>query len=495
MEQLIDMLLKDVAKLGTYIVCTTTDATRHFEEQYRKAGLPTDESKIAAVSILETVHITLGEPYITKGKLTQLLAAHLVKGPQLGLKNYIFALRNLLSHSQYKEYIKAIEKPSLKLSDQALFLQYVEERLGEPLEQQVADTWRLLYAFVEASTGMNRVLSMDTDSEDYAIYSLLLPHLVNPAMAILKERTMSALDDEALEVTYEAVLQDEELDSWLRAAGIYLTDLDVATLLEGQTFVNGKHASLVLLAKMLQTVSDQYNELVRTPAQAVKETAQKAKKVQPIKPAKSDKQWQKEIYELEKERDVLKAETEQLQDTIKQLEQQQRNLTKELLNVKNENTALQDDVAQLIEEPTISKQAMQMVQQLGKLVGDLQQELLKEPAPVSEMDEAFIEQIRHLKLAVVGGHQKYHAQLKSALKNEQLLCINPDSLNFDPKKLSNYDVIVFSSGYSNHSLYNKAFDYLKRSGEKDKCLMLGTQPNANGLAARIVHFINGIEQA
>lgn len=493
MEELIDMMLKDVAKLGTYIVCTTAEATRHIEEQYRKAGAPTDESKMEAVAILKDVHITLGEPYLTKGKLTQLLAAHLVKDSQLGMKNYIFALRNMLSHSSYKEYIKAIEKPSLKLTEQELFLRYVEERLGEQLDTYAADTWKLLYTFVEACTMINRMWTMDSDSEEYAICSLLFPSIVNPAMAILKERVTCVLHDVDCNVTFEAMMQDEELKGWLHAAGVFLPDLNVATILEGQTFIDGKHASIVLLANMLQTVSDQYIEVARSPMVASKEPVQKVKKVQQMKPIKSDKQWQKEIYELQKERDDLIVQKNELYDAVKQLEQQQRELTKELLSLKNDNKQLNDDLAQLIEEPTISKRAVEMMQQLGQLVGDLQQELLKEPEQTVEENQSFIDQISHLRLAVVGGHQKYHAQLKSALKNDQLLCINPDSLNFDPKKLSNYDVIVFSSGYSNHSLYNKAFDYLKRNGEKEKCLMLKTQPNANGLAERIFYFMNGIE--
>lgn len=492
MEQLIEMMMKDVVKLGTYIVSITNDATKHIEEQYRKAGSPTEESKALAAEILADVHITLGEPYIVKGKLSRLLAAHLAKDSQLGMKNYIFALRNMLTHSHYKEYMKALDKPSLKLTEQELFIQYVEERLGEQLEDYSKDTWKLLYMFVEASTMINRILSMEPESEEHALFSLLLPSLVNPAMAILKERAATSLDEQKLHVTYEAMMQDEELNSWLRAANVYLRDVDVASL-EGQQFVDGKHASVVLLAKMLQTVSEEYIEGMAAPQLVVKEAAQKVKKAQPMKPVKSDKQWQKELYELEQERDALKAENKQLNDAMKQLEQQQRDLSKELLALKNENEAITGDLAQLLEERTVSKQAVQMVQQLSQLALDLQQELLKEPEPIMEADPTFIEQIQQLKLAVVGGHQKYHAQLKSTLKNEQLLCINPDSLNFDPKKLSNYDVIVFSSGYSNHSLYNKAFDYLKRNGEKDKCLMLKTQPNANGLAKRIYHFIHGIE--
>jgi len=145
----------------------------------------------------------------------------------------------------------------------------------------------------------------------------------------------------------------------------------------------------------------------------------------------------------------------------------------------------------LMEEPTVSKKAQQMMAQLGQLVGELQQELLKKPEQVEVVDPTYVELIRGVRLAVVGGHQKYHAQLKAMLKNEQLLCIGPNALNFDPRKLSSYDVIVFSSGYSNHSLYEKAFDYLKRNGEKEKCLMLHTQPNANGLAARVYQFLNG----
>lgn len=488
------MLVKDVAKLGSYLVCTTSDATKHFDEQYRKASAPTEESKRLATSILKDLHITLGEPFLTKGKLTQLLAAHIVKDSQLGMKNYLFALRNMLSHSQYKEYIKAIEKPSLKLTEEKLFLQYVEERSGEQLDAYTADTWRLLYTFIDACTMINRIWSVDRQTEEYAMYSLLLPHLVNPTMAILEERMKFGLQEGKFKVTAEAIAQDEELEGWLRAAGIYIQDVDVKAMLEGQTFVDSKHASIMLLGKMLQTVSEQYSEVLATPVQAIKEPAQKAKKVQQVKSVKSDKQWQKELYELEKEREALVAQNKQLNDAVKQFEQQQRDLAKELLALKQENKELQDDLALLMEEPTISKQAIQMVQQLGQLVGDLQLELLKEPEPIIKEDQTFIDQISHLKLAVVGGHQKYHAQLKSALKNEQLLCINPDSLNFDSKKLSNYDVVVFSSGYSNHSLYNKAFDYLKRSGEKDKCLMLKTQPNANGLAKHIFNFINGVEQ-
>ena len=69
-----------------------------------------------------------------------------------------------------------------------------------------------------------------------------------------------------------------------------------------------------------------------------------------------------------------------------------------------------------------------------------------------------------------------------------ILTIGPDDLNFDPRKLLKYDVVVFTSGYTNHSLYNKAFNYLKKNNAKSNCLMLQTQPNAKQLSKHIYEF-------
>ena len=293
-------------------------------------------------------------------------------------------------------------------------------------------------------------------------------------------------------------MDNEHLLNWVRQEGLVLEDLLVDSTLSAAQFqrlqaIEQKEncASFMTVSLLVNVIKDLSEQLLNKNIEPIvkQETKQKPnKKAVSNKSLKSDQQWQKEIQ-------ALQQQNEQLQKQLREKDEQLQNYEKEISSAHAESFKLQQEKADLeaqlelfMNEPTVSKTAQKLMSDMQLMLNKLQDELRMpvDKQPLVE-EPSYNDKIEHLQIAVIGGHQKYHAQLKQEMKSD-MLTIGPDDLNFDPRKLLKYDVVVFTSGYTNHSLYNKAFNYLKKHNAKSNCLMLQTQPNAKQLSKHIYEF-------
>ncbi len=426
----------------------------------------------------------------------------------IALKNYSFSLRNMLVHSDYKDAIKAIEKPSLQLTTMDTYISYVQENVIRDGTDYELDNYRLLYSFITTTNKINRIISRKITEYDVP---MILDELLeaikesNETASILQDRTnveqQKIVTEERANITddvAESLWTDENLLNWVRQEGLVLKDLLVDATLSAPQFQRlqaleqtENRASFMTVSLLVNVIKDLSEQLLNKSTEPVvkQETKQKPqKKAVSSKSLKSDQQWQKEMQ-------ALQQQNEQLQKQLQQKEEQLQSCEKEISNAHAESFKLQQEKADLeaqlelfMNEPTVSKTAQKLMSDMQLMLNKLQDELRVpvDKQPLVE-ETSYNDKIEHLQIAVIGGHQKYHAQLKQEMKSD-ILTIGPDDLNFDPRKLLKYDVVVFTSGYTNHSLYNKAFNYLKKHNAKSNCLMLQTQPNAKQLSKHIYEF-------
>lgn len=89
--------------------------------------------------------------------------------------------------------------------------------------------------------------------------------------------------------------------------------------------------------------------------------------------------------------------------------------------------------------------------------------------------------IDHLKVAVVGGHQRWHTRIKQ--EYPQIRTVSPDEKTIDLSFLNNMDIVCFETSYSNHSLYHKAMNVL--GGSDVSIHYINGSVNPNTLAYQI----------
>ena len=510
MEDLIKILWTDAIRKGTYLVSTNKSASKNMDEHLKKQGAFSVNKESACVDqLFKDYHITFGPPYLCYRKLRKLLAVHIqqTEDELIALKNYSFSLRNMLVHSDYKDAIKAIEKPSLQLTTMDTYISYVQENVIRDGTDYELDNYRLLYSFITTTNKINRIISRKITEYDVPMIIDELFEAIkesNETASILQARTnveqQEIVTEERANITddvAESLWTDENLLKWVRQEGLVLTDLLVDSTLSAlqcqrlQTLEQTENrASFMTVSLLVNVIKDLSEQLLNKSTEPVvkQETKQKPqKKAVSSKSLKSDQQWQKEMR-------ALQQQNEQLQKQLQEKDEQLQSYEKEISNAHAESFKLHEEKADLeaqlelfMNEPTVSKTAQKLMSDMQLMLTKLQDEL-RVPVKEQLVEEAsYNDKIEHLQIAIIGGHQKYHAHLKLEMKSD-ILTIGPDDLNFDPRKLLKYDVVVFTSGYTNHSLYNKAFNYLKKNNAKSNCLMLQTQPNAKQLSKHIYEF-------
>lgn len=512
MKELLKVLWIDSIKKGTYLVCTNKSAIANIEEQLkRNSAFTIKEEQDLVEQVFKDYHITIGHPHIYYQKLRMLFSACLNQSEDelVAMKNYSYSLRNMLTHSDYKPAIKALDKPSLQLTESDRFIQYVLEHINPEATAYELDNYRLLYSFIKTTTNANRfMLSKISDQETADNISQLLDAIkgANETAELLKERTFvkessteAVLQDEARKsnkAQMERLLKDRKLVEWLRQEGLFLGDVLSASSItevhvkQVETLDNSEENTLVtVITTLVNIVKELSNELFETSVgQAVHSDPPKKQEKKVRKETKSDSHWQKKLNELQQEKESLTAQVENKTMQIQNYEKTLSDINAELYELQEENAALKSQLELFMKQPAVSENAHNLVENIQTMLLQLQQELKVETQQVFHPeDSSYNDKIKDLQVAIVGGHQKYHAQLKQEMK-AGILTISPEDLNFDQKKLLKYDVIAFASGYMNHSLYEKAFDFLKKNNAKRKCLMLQTQPNAKQLAKQIYEF-------
>ena len=511
MEDLIKILWTDAIRKGTYLVSTNKSASKKIDEHLKKQGAFSINKESAYVDqLFKDYHITFGSPYLCYRKLRTLLAVYTQQSEDelIALKNYSFSLRNMLVHSDYKDVIKAIEKPSLQLTTKDTYIGYIQENVMRGATSYELDNYQLLYSFITMTNKINRIISRKITEYDVQIIIEELLGAIkesNETASILQARTnieqQKIVTEEQANITddvAEFLWTDKYLLNWVRQEGLVLQDLLVDATLSAlqcqrlQTLKQTENRAPFMIVSLLVNVFKDLSEQLlnkNIEPDVKQETKQKHnKKAVSNKSLKSDQQWQKEIQ-------ALQQQNEQLQKQLREKDEQLQSYEKEISSAHAESFKLQQEKADLeaqvelfMNEPTVSETAQKLMSDMQLMLNKLQDELRvpvdKQPL-VEEL--SYNEKIEHLQIAVIGGHQKYHAQLKQEMKSD-ILTIGPDDLNFEPRKLLKCDVVVFTSGYTNHSLYNKAFNYLKKHNAKSNCLMLQTQPNAKQLSKHIYEF-------
>lgn len=461
----------ELMKQGVYLVCTTPTAVTFIEEQRLKHKAPLDATHVDVEMVFHDYHITYGTPYLAYRKLLAIFATLLQKDDDTAYKEFTFILLTLLGHSTYKTLIKAIEKKSNRLDDEDAFFAFIEQ-LEDPY---IKETYRLLFSF---TFGVNRMRSciLKKALEERYMLAQQVEEQNNRVSDLIKARTSAVANDDMNEPIPKALLT-ESVIAELAAHGIYVQDISDICLTETQLKrATTENIALMIVVNQLKQFSD------RLLAQPVieKEPSQKVITKKVVKKPASTTKLEKDIERLKLQLADQQSHNATLSQTIEQLKQENHTLQQDIYKLEEDQETLES----LLDGPTISENATAIVEDLQHNLARLVSELNLKPieSTISALDE-----MKHLKVAVVGGHPKYHAQLKQDWPTH-ILTIGPDEMNFDQKKLKKYDVIVLSSSHSSHSLYERAFDYLKGQNMKHKCLQLDTQKNAKALAAQIIQF-------
>ncbi|WP_010289544.1 hypothetical protein [Kurthia massiliensis] len=457
---------------GTYLVCTTPSAAQSIDEQCLKQKALREADHEMAALLYQHDHISYGQPYIAFRKLYSLLATMLERQEETALKDFAFILFTLLQHSTYKSLIKSIEKKSNRLDDEEAFFQFI----NEPLDDETRDTYRLIFSFTYGITQMRRYV-LKNDLKERKDLALAVAQQNECVKDVLDERTMP-IDHTTFTEPVPAELLTDDVIRELAAQGIYVRDVPDILLSESQLeCATTDNIALMIAVNQLKQFSEAL--LAGTPTEQAPTQKVITKKI--VKKPASTAKLEKEIAQLKEQLDVERKRNTAMETTIKSLQAENASLQQDIYKLKEE----QAEFESLLDAPAISDTATALVEQLQHNVARLVSELqLKPVAPiVSALDE-----MKGLKVAVIGGHPQYHAQLKQDWPGP-LLTIGPKEISFDQKKLKNYDVVVFSSSHSSHSLYNRAFDYLKAHQLKHKCLQMDTQKNAKALAEEIVQFL------
>lgn len=512
-EDLMKILWTDAIRKGTYLVSTNKSAIKNIDEHLKKQRVFSINKESTYVDqLFKDYHITFGPPYLSYRKLRTLLAVHIqqTEDELIALKNYSFSLRNMLVHSDYKEAIKAIEKPSLQLTAMDTYIKYVQENVLRDGTDYELENYRLLYSFITTTNKINRIISRKITEYDVPIIIDELFEAIkesNETASILQARTnveqQKIVTEEQANVTDDVVnflRTDERLLNWVRQEGLVLEDLLVDATLSAVQFQRlqalektESRASFMTVSLLVNVIKDLSEQLLNKSAEPVskQETKQKPqKKTVSSKPLKSDQQWQKELQALQQQNEQLHKQLQEKDEQLQSYEKEISHAHAGNFKLQQQNTDLEAQLELFMNEPTVSQTAQKLMSDMQLMLNKLQEELR---VPVKEElveEAAYNGKIEHLQIAIIGGHQKYHAQLKQEMKSD-ILTIGPDDLNFDPRKLLKYDVVVFTSGYMNHSLYDKAFNFLKKNNAKSNCLMLQTQPNAKQLAKLIYTFYMG----
>ena len=356
MEDLIKILWTDAIRKGTYLVSTNKSASKNMDEHLKKQGAFSVNKESAYVDqLFKDYHITFGPPYLCYRKLRKLLAVHIqqTEDELIALKNYSFSLRNMLVHSDYKDAIKAIEKPSLQLTTMDTYISYVQENVIRDGTDYELDNYRLLYSFITTTNKINRIISRKITEYDVPMIIDELFEAIkesNETASILQARTnveqQEIVTEERANITddvAESLWTDENLLKWVRQEGLVLTDLLVDSTLSAlqcqrlQTLEQTENrASFMTVSLLVNVIKDLSEQLLNKSTEPVvkQETKQKPqKKAVSSKSLKSDQQWQKEMQ-------ALQQQNEQLQKQLQEKDEQLQSYEKEISNAHAESFKL-----------------------------------------------------------------------------------------------------------------------------------------------------------
>lgn len=571
MKDFLKLAWRDICRTGSYLVVHTQSAAPNLSEQLKKYTPAATITNTLSTHVFGNYTGTAGIYAHQLSKLKLLLDAIYAKSPneEAALKDFAFALRNMLLHSHYKSVIKSLEKPSTAPQNvHDYFLEIEQFQTAETLDSYTRAKYIFLYSFIKAIIETNKItarrslttsysIEAQAETEDYFDFvtqnnalTQAVQHYMTPAhneesvqldellhyfaslqpeqhTLTLTDNTISAVALLQYLAIYEPLSTEEllitttyfkkkyqPLEHAFAAFGLHIheilanvtfTETDLALFMQHTQQEKPKKRKKQVVVHILNLAIGRYlmEATERLDALFQQEAPSKVVVPKTVKPA-NEAPLKKELYDAKNAMKQLEAEQAQLKKQIKELQQQQEGLQQRLAAAQLQNTALQEQLAQTTAQETLTPNAKELVKELAFLTQELTAELglveevvCAEESIADTEEEAqqeapakpnYVDQIKHLKLAIIGGHAKYHTNIKNTLKQD-VFTISPDRLNSDVSKLLNYDVLIFITSYNNHNLYNRSFDYVKKHQAKDRCLILNTQPSPKRLAQQIYEFM------
>lgn len=124
----------------------------------------------------------------------------------------------------------------------------------------------------------------------------------------------------------------------------------------------------------------------------------------------------------------------------------------------------------------------QEVVALREYVFQNQQQYEQQEDTSIELDTSLL---KKQKIAVIGGHQRFHQRLKEKYPN--IRTIHPDELNIDFSFLKNMDLVCIETSYNNHSIYRKAMKEIEKSAAQ--LYFINVQNNIEKLEKELLNLI------
>lgn len=178
------------------------------------------------------------------------------------------------------------------------------------------------------------------------------------------------------------------------------------------------------------------------------------------------------------------------QEEKQQFQEKEKAFKLEIAHLQEKAEALEKEVQHLKSEKKKSDIHEHQYEQLKKEVIALRKYAFEKEKEKWEEDEnqeeAVLENIKKLqdkKIAIIGGHEKWHQKIKEALPHVRT--VHPDELGVDLHFLRNMDMVCIVTSYNNHSLYHKALSYLDK--KETVLLYMNQQPN-------LTYFVKQLNQ-
>lgn len=491
---------------GLYLAATMPHTEKYIREQTAKyQDIALSPLPISLQKKLQTFRVGLGKHQLQYIQLLQLLQRFYTKYDDelKALTEYLFVLRAILYNDAFKSFPKAVERknPRWHSSSEAVAFAkenalFEDDQWHPYTELQAA----LLYHFVyllyngksclahrqnghefEAVTAAKHILD-----EEQALQQTFQAMTHFDAYALAQEEAVALrtlCDVQALDAVSVQLVRQQGMHIEQLLATTYVSNDEAARL---QEQVHEPYFSQLIVQTALAKLARQTTEALQTtalkqPTTQVKEikVPSKQKIVKPVVQKESSK-------ELQQLKAAMEAATQRYTALEEALQLEQKKTKDAQLALTNVTAQLEDMTFErdlLIAEKEPHANALSLIENMQTMMMQLQRELQTTEEEAEE--QSLLDALKSLKIAVVGGHQNFHQEMKKRLPSVSLV-IGPEDLHFDEKKLVNYDVIILAIKYCNHSLYERVFDYLKRQQLKDKCIVTSLK-NVDMIAQEIYY--------
>ncbi|MGE7983628.1 hypothetical protein [Solibacillus sp. NPDC093137] len=197
--------------------------------------------------------------------------------------------------------------------------------------------------------------------------------------------------------------------------------------------------------------------------------------------------------EVQKLNEVNERQKNEINDLKQQLRQAQLSLHNQNLAHTNEIQSYKEQVREMKEQFEMDKELdMAELELEGIKIRELTDQIEEEISDVHD-DKDYIELIKELNVAVIGGHNNLHTNLRNSFSNKNLILIAPRNYTTPIKVINKADVIVFIDSHNNHGQFRRVVAHLRKSDSKYKMFYSNTQPQPKVLAKAVYeHFVSTI---